>query len=107
MQAYLFAALAFVALLAIFVFQNLQPVRVTYITWVSPEVSLALVVVIAACAGALVTFLFDSFRHLQTLKKLKDEKVKGKKLASELGKTKAVIEKQVQTPAVPVENNSD
>ncbi|MGE5421955.1 MAG: LapA family protein [Ignavibacteriales bacterium] len=101
MQAYLFTALAFVAVLTIFVFQNMKSVTVIFLTWESPDIPLALVVILAACAGALVTFLFDSFRHLKTLKTLKDEKVKGKKLASELGKTKAEVEKQSQAQTQP------
>lgn len=88
MQSYLIGALVFVIAMVVFVFQNQQPVTVTFITWVSPEISLALVVLLAACSGAVITFLVDSFRHLRTLKQLREQKIKGKKLKQELGKTK-------------------
>ena len=49
MQFYLIGALIFLTTMLVFVFQNQQPVTVRFITWVSPQVSLALVVLLAAC----------------------------------------------------------
>jgi uncharacterized integral membrane protein len=86
MRSYLVGALVFMAAMLVFVFQNQQPVTVTFITWVSPEVSLALVVLLAACAGALITFLIDSFRHLKALQQLREQKLKGRRRRQELDK---------------------
>ncbi len=88
MQSYLIGALVFMITLVVFVFQNQQTVKIQFITWVSPEISLALVVLLAACSGALITFLVDSFRHFKTLQKLREENIKGKKLKKAPGKVK-------------------
>ncbi|MDD2212640.1 MAG: LapA family protein [Clostridia bacterium] len=72
MQVYLLGALLFFAMLAVFVFQNTFPVTVRFINWISPEVSVAVVALIAACAGALVTFMLDSFRYFKIAKKTKE-----------------------------------
>ncbi len=76
MQSYLIGALIFVIAMVVFIFQNQQPVTVTFITWVSPEVSLALVVLLAACAGAVITFLMQSFRQLRKLQQMREKKIK-------------------------------
>lgn len=88
MQSYLIGALIFVIAMLIFVFQNQQPVTVTFITWVSPEISLAVVVLLAAFSGALITFLMDSFRNLKKLQQLKERKIKGRNRQAESVKTK-------------------
>jgi len=79
MQSYLIGALLFIVAMVIFVLQNPQPVTITFITWVSPEISLALVILLAACAGAVITFLVDSFRHLRNMQKLRDQRARKKK----------------------------
>jgi len=88
MQAYLITALAAIVIMVIFVFQNPQTVTISFLTFSSPPISLALVVLLAAAAGALITLLIDSFRHLKTVQRLREEKIKGKKLKSELEKVK-------------------
>jgi uncharacterized integral membrane protein len=72
MQVYLLGALLFFGMLAVFIFQNTALVTVHFIKWSSPDVSLAVVVLVAACAGALVTFLIDSFRFFKITKKTRD-----------------------------------
>ncbi|MGR6836556.1 LapA family protein [Syntrophomonas erecta] len=84
MTAYLLGALAFVLGLVIFVFQNTSPVTVHFISWVSPEVSLAIVVLLAVCAGALITFLVESFRYFKVARQMKDLINKNKKLQDEI-----------------------
>ena len=72
MQAYLIGALFFLLAIAVFVFQNTELVIVHFINWTSPEVSLAVVVLISACTGALITFLLDSFRQFKIARRIKD-----------------------------------
>lgn len=84
MTAYLLGALAFVLGLVIFVFQNTSPVTVHFISWVSPEVSLAIVVLLAVCAGALITFLVESFRYFKVARQMKDLINNNKKLQDEI-----------------------
>lgn len=84
MQVYLVGALIFFAMLAVFVFQNTFPVTVRFINWISPEVSVAVVALIAACAGALVTFMLDSFRYFKIAKKTKELTNINQKLQKEI-----------------------
>lgn len=84
MQVYLLGALLFVAMLAVFVFQNTAMVTVHFLNWISPDVSLAVVALIAACAGALVTFMVDSFRYFKIAKTTKELTSMNKKLQKEI-----------------------
>ena len=72
MQAYLIGALLFAAAMVAFVLQNPAPVAIHFITWSSPQVSLALVVLMACVAGALITFMLDSVRYFKIAKTIKD-----------------------------------
>lgn len=89
MPLYLIGALIFTLGIAVFVFQNTAVVSVRYLNWTSPEVSLAIVALIAACAGALVTFLLDSFRYYKLAKHDKELHQLNKKLQKELNRLKA------------------
>lgn len=89
MQIYLLGALLFFVMLAVFVFQNTFPVTVHFINWTSPEVSLAVVVLIAACAGALVTFMIDGFRFFKIAKNTKELTDMNKKLQREINDLKS------------------
>ncbi len=92
MQAYLIGALFFLLAIAVFVFQNTEQVIVHFITWTSPEVSLAVVVLISACTGALITFLLDSFRQFKIarrIKELSDQNVKLQKKINRLENTQS------------------
>ncbi len=84
MQAYLILALLFFAGIAVFVFQNPTMVIVHFINWTSPKVSLAVVVLIAACAGALIIFMVDSFRYFKIAKKIRELTLANKKLQNEV-----------------------
>lgn len=72
MPAYLLGALVFLLCIAVFIFQNSFGVQVHFINWISPEVSLGIVVLITACASALMTFLLDSFRYFKIARTIKD-----------------------------------
>ncbi|HZJ83943.1 MAG TPA: LapA family protein [Syntrophomonadaceae bacterium] len=96
MQAYLIGAVFFLLSITIFVFQNTDQVIVNFITWTSPEVSLAVVVLISACIGAIITFFVDSFRQIKIAKRIKDLNDKNiklqkklRKMESNLGKTES------------------
>ncbi len=89
MQVYLLGALLFFAALAVFVFQNTSMVTVHFINWTSPHISLAVVALIAVCAGALVTFMVDSFRFFKIAKKTKELSSLNKKLQKEINTLKS------------------
>lgn len=84
MQAYLIGALLFAAAMVAFVLQNPAPVAIHFITWSSPQVSLALVVLIACVGGALITFLLDSVRYFKIAKTIKDLRNQNNSLQKEV-----------------------
>ncbi|HHW62133.1 MAG TPA: LapA family protein [Syntrophomonadaceae bacterium] len=93
MSAYLFLAIIFAIIAIIFVLQNTIPVTVCFLHWVSPEISLAVVVLIAVCAGALITFLIDSYRAFKTGQKMKELIAQNKKMQREIQSLKSSKEK--------------
>lgn len=84
MQGYLIGALVFILAVAIFVFQNTAEVTVYFLNWTSPKVSLAVVVLIAALSGAVITFLIDSFRQFKIARKIKDLTHENRKLNKQI-----------------------
>jgi uncharacterized integral membrane protein len=71
MTAYLVGALAFIITIVVFVLQNNTQVSIQFINWTSSDISLAAVVLISACTGALITFLLDSYRAFRTGQKMR------------------------------------
>lgn len=84
MPAYLLGALVFMVAIVVFVMQNNTPVAVHFIIWHSAKTSLALVALIAAVGGALITFLVDSFRAFKTGRKLRELMNHNRKLEKEV-----------------------
>ncbi len=93
MQAYLIGAVFFFLSITVFVFQNTDQVIVNFITWTSPEVSIAVVVLIAACTGAIITFFIDSFRQIKIARKVKDLTNKNIKLQRKIQKMENSLNK--------------
>jgi uncharacterized integral membrane protein len=91
MPAFLVGALVFMVGIVIFVMQNNTPVAIHFISWHSSEISLALVALIAALGGAIITFLIDSFRAFKTGRKLRDLINNNKKLEQEVSSLKAKL----------------
>ncbi len=92
------------AVLFTFVFQNPAAVEIHFITWSSPQVSLAVVVLTAALGGVLATFLLDTvryFRIARTIKELRHDNrmLKGQILAlqTEKERLKKELAERVQT----------
>lgn len=71
MNAYLLGALAFIIAMVVLILQNGTPVSVQFLGWKSSQISLALVVIVSACIGAIITFLLDSFRAFKNGQKLR------------------------------------
>jgi len=71
MNAYLLGAVVSIIGIVVFILQNDSQVSVQFINWKSSQVSLAVVVIIATCVGALIAFLLDSFRAFKTGQKLR------------------------------------
>lgn len=77
-------ALMFFAGIAVFVFQNPTMVTVQFINWTSPKVSIAVVALLAACAGAMLVFLVDSFRYFKVAKETRELNQANRKLQNEI-----------------------
>jgi uncharacterized integral membrane protein len=71
MNAYLLGALFFIAGMVVFILQNDAQVSIRFLDWQTSQISLAVVIIISACIGALITFLLDSFRAFKTGQKLR------------------------------------
>ncbi len=89
MTAYLLGALIFVIAIVVFVMQNTASVIVHFITWTTPPISLGILVLIAACAGALVTLLVNTYRAFKTGQKMKELLKENRKYQKELQALKA------------------
>ena len=91
MPAILVGAMVFMVGIVIFVMQNNTPVTIHFISWHTSGTSLALIALIAALGGALITFLIDSFRAFKTGRKLRDLINNNKKLEREVLSLKAQL----------------
>lgn len=102
MNAYLLAALLFIAGMVVFILQNDVMVSVKFITWQSTQVSLALVIIISAGAGALITFLLDTFRNFRKSQQLRKLSKANQKFEEEIKQLKAKqLGQEVPGAAVP------
>jgi uncharacterized integral membrane protein len=72
MNAYLLGALFFVITIVGFMLQNNTQVTVSFLTWTSPPISLAVVILISTSIGALITFLLNTYRAFKTGQKLRN-----------------------------------
>lgn len=72
MNAYLMGALFFVIAIVVFVLQNDTQVTVKFLNWTSSPILLAVVVLLSASMGAVITFLLDSYRAFKTGQKLRN-----------------------------------
>jgi len=91
MNAYLLGALAFIIAMVVLILQNGTPVSVQFLGWKSSQVSLALVVIVSACIGAIITFLLDSFRAFKTGQKLRKLTKTNQKYEQEIQDLKAQL----------------
>ena len=107
MQIYMVMAFLFILGIGIFVFQNTAMVAVHFLTWVSPEVSLALVILAAACGGALITFLLDSVRYFKIAKKIKEQGTLNKKLQNEIESLKKMKWKLEEKAQIATDSEAD
>lgn len=80
--------LAFALLVAVFAIQNSTPVTVTFLKWRLVDVSLALVILGSAAAGAMVVGLLGAVREIGLRLSLRSFRGKAERLAHELEVTR-------------------
>lgn len=93
MQVYLIGAVIFLAAMVTFIFQNPAAVEISFLTWSTPQISLALVVLIAALGGALITFLLDSVRYFRIARTIKDLRINNGTLQKQIQELQAAKDK--------------
>lgn len=91
MQVYLFVALVCLIVITVFIFQNPTLVVVQFLGWNSPEIQLGIIVLLAVIAGALLTFMLDTFRFFKVAKTIRELRLSNKKLEK--------INRSLQPPA--------
>ncbi|MEW6228398.1 MAG: LapA family protein [Bacillota bacterium] len=84
MQVIAIVGLAFALLVAVFAIQNSSPVTVTFLKWRLVDVSLALVILGSAAAGAVVVGLFGAVREIRLRFSLRSWRGRAERLAGEL-----------------------
>lgn len=84
MQVITIVGLAFALLVAVFAIQNSSPVTVTFLKWRLVDVSLALVILGSAAAGAVVVGLFGAMREIGLRFSLRSWRCRVERLAEEL-----------------------
>ncbi|MGE5593881.1 MAG: lipopolysaccharide assembly protein LapA domain-containing protein [Betaproteobacteria bacterium] len=84
MEAVTVLGLAFALLVAVFAIQNSAPVTVTFLKWRLVDVSLALVILGSAAAGAVVVGLLGAVREIRLRLSLRSFRGKAERLAHEL-----------------------
>ncbi|WP_156203753.1 LapA family protein [Candidatus Syntrophocurvum alkaliphilum] len=88
MRGYLIGIIVVIILVTIFVSQNTAPVTISFLNWTSSETSLAIVLLLSLCVGALITFLFDSIRNFSLTKQVQELKQQNKSLKQEINNLK-------------------
>lgn len=116
MQFYLISALVFSLLVAIFAIQNTETVVIKFLPW-SFSVSLVLVVLGAAVAGALVLYFFGLFKQVGAWMKIRqlnnnktelEQQVKNLEASLADAKEKAALEGSLlqQKPEIQSDNET-
>ncbi|MCR4402218.1 MAG: lipopolysaccharide assembly protein LapA domain-containing protein [Firmicutes bacterium] len=88
MQVVTVIGLAFALLVAVFAIQNSMPVTVTFLRWRLTDVSLALVILGSAAAGALVIALLGAVREIGLRLSLRSLRGRAERLTHELETTR-------------------
>ena len=113
MQFYLISALVFSLLVAVFAIQNTEMVVIKFLTWSFP-VSLVLIVLGSAVAGALVLYFLGLFKQVGAWMKIRqinhhksELENQVKKLEAQLNAVKEKIEPKKSNSDKPKDPNSD
>ncbi|PKM86967.1 MAG: hypothetical protein CVU87_10595 [Firmicutes bacterium HGW-Firmicutes-12] len=113
MQFYLISALVFSLLVAVFAIQNTEMVVIKFLTWSFP-VSLVLIVLGSAVAGALVLYFLGLFKQVGAWMKIRqinhhksELENQVKKLEAQLNAVKEKIEPKNSNSDKPKDPNSD
>lgn len=87
-QVYWITALLFALIVAIFAIQNAEVVNIRFLGWQFQNISLVLVILGSASAGALFLFILGTIKQLSLVLKLKEAENKIRKLEHQLKELK-------------------
>lgn len=105
MQFYLISALAFSLLVAIFAIQNTEMVVIKFLTW-SFSISLVLVVLGAAVAGALVLYFLGLFKQVGSWIKIRQLNQRKNELENQVKKLESQLS-EIKEKAEPHETTGN
>ena len=92
MQFYWILSLLFALIVALFAIQNAEAVDIRFLTWQFKDISLVLVILGSAVAGAVILFIVGAMKQVKMAWKIREAEGKIRKLEIEL--TKLVEEKE-------------
>lgn len=85
-------SLVFALVVAIFAVQNNTPVDISFLGWNYPDISLVLVILGSAVAGAVTVFLFSLVKQFKLKMDLRHVKSQNDKLTSQISALEAKIQ---------------
>jgi len=89
LQVYLVGALIFALLVAVFAIQNSTTVDIRFLFWSFERISIVLVVLGSAVAGALFMLLISLVRQVRMVRRVRELRIDNQKLSAELMKRDA------------------
>ncbi|ACX52997.1 hypothetical protein Adeg_1917 [Ammonifex degensii KC4] len=96
MQLVFLLALVFALLVAIFAVQNAVPVDIRFLGWRFSNVSLVLVILGAAVAGALVVFILGVGREWRRSREIRELRAQNLHLSRQLSQIKAASQEEAK-----------
>ncbi|MGI6453870.1 MAG: LapA family protein [Syntrophomonadaceae bacterium] len=106
-MVFLLIAMLFLLATAIFVFQNNAVVTVQFLHWSSPELLLAVVILVAVFAGSLIAFFLDSYRFFRVAKRIRVLYQENEKLQRERDKLLEELNQMKRESSVSPDQSSE
>ncbi len=88
MQFYWILSLLFALIVALFAIQNAEAVDIRFLTWQFKDISLVLVILGSAVAGALILFIAGAMKQVKIAWKTRETEGRIRKLEIELAKSR-------------------
>lgn len=101
----LVVSLVFALIVAIFAVQNNIPVNISFLGWKYTEISLVLIIIGSAVAGAVTVFCLGLLNQFRLKREIRHLRVQNGKLSSRIKELEDNLAKKV--PAEEPDNNAD
>ena len=87
----LIISLILALLLVVFAIQNPMPVKIKFLTWQTGDISLIILILLAALLGAILATIFGYASRKELKNKIKQKEEETKKILGELNKSKKTV----------------